>query len=96
MEVGEAVGEVPEGVEALQTTTNSKKVCTGGSVPNIQLECRKRIDDWTGGNVEADWHPMPGQWGAMRPRRFLDDPMKLDLEINRTGRALLKCQFQPS
>ena len=92
----EEAGEVPEGVEGLQTTTDSKKVCTGGRVPNILLECRKQIDGWTGGAFEAVGIPCQVNGKQCGLEGFFDEPLESSLEINPRGRALLKCQFQPS
>jgi len=87
----------PPGVAALQTTTDSRKVCTGDiTTENILLECRKRIANWPRTTVTRRGIPCMVNAAPCGIAGFLDDPFTSSLDINSTGRALLKCQFTPS
>ena len=85
----------PTGVDALQTTTDSKKVCSSGGPENIVLECRKLIDGWTGGTVRKRGIPCQVNGKQCGLDGFLDVPFTSSLQISSTGRALLRCHFRP-
>jgi hypothetical protein len=90
-----SAGIVEANVAPLQTTTDSRKVCSGGSPPNnIHLECRDQVENWPRKNVKKNvscqvYATPCGIDG------FLDVPHTATLHINPTGKALLKCHFKP-
>jgi hypothetical protein len=94
----ESAGVVlPPGVDPLQTTTDSKKVCSGGPRPrNILLECRAQIDNWPRKNVKVSGVPCMVNAAPCGIDDFLENPFTSSLHINPTGKALLKCHFKPS
>jgi hypothetical protein len=91
---GAGFGELPDQVEVVQGTFDSRKLCTGGASPNVRIECRKQIEDWPARNVNLRNVPCQINVSQCDVPGGLVNATSSTLTINRNGSARLQCHFR--
>ena len=90
----QAFGDLPDDVEVVQGRFDSRKLCTGGTSPNVRIECRKQIEDWPARNVNLRNVPCLINVSQCGVPGGLVEATSSMLNINRSGSARLQCHFR--